>query len=65
MGHMIYDTWREVKVSQKLKSLAHNVCTTVSDGCLAIFFRQENVNQKYVTHPVKSYFTKQLLFLSM
>ena len=40
--------------------------TTVSEGfflkCLAIFFRQDNINQKYKTHPVKSYFTKQLLF---
>ena len=29
--------------------------------CLAIFFRQENVTQKYKTHPMKYYFTKQLL----
>ena len=41
--------------------------TTVSEGFfltgLAIFFRQEIVNQKYETHPVKSYFAKQLLLL--
>ena len=43
--------------------------TSVSKGffpkCLAIPFRQENVNQKSETHPVKSYFTKQLLFIPM
>ena len=43
--------------------------TTFSEGFfmkgLAIFFRQDNVNQKYKTHPVKSYFIKQLLFISM
>ena len=43
--------------------------TTVSEGffmnCLAIFFRQENVNQKYETHPVQSCITKHLLFISM
>ena len=33
--------------------------------CLAIFFKQENVNQKYETHPVKSYFNKQLLIIYM
>ena len=41
--------------------------TTVSEGffmkCLAIFFRQENVNQKYETHSVQFYFIKQLFFL--
>ena len=40
--------------------------TAVSDGfflkCMAIFFRQENVNQKYETHSVNSYFTKHMLF---
>ena len=45
------------------------VFTTVSERFfvkyLAIFFREENVNQKYETHPVKSCFTKQLLFISM
>ena len=39
--------------------------TSVSEGFfvkyLAIFFREENVNQKYEACPVKSYFTKQLL----
>ena len=43
--------------------------TTVFNGfflrCMAILFRQENVNKKYETHPVKSYFTKQLVFISM
>ena len=38
--------------------------TTVSEGfflkCLAFFFKQDNVNLKYETHPVKSYFTKRL-----
>ena len=33
--------------------------------CLAFFFRQENVNQMYETPHVQSYFTKQLLFISM
>ena len=43
--------------------------TSVSEGFfvkyLAIFFREENVNQKYETRPVKAYFTKQLLFIIM
>ena len=43
--------------------------TSVSEGfflkCPAIFFRQENVNQKIETHPVKFYFTKQLLFITI
>ena len=33
--------------------------------CSAIFFRQEIVNQKLETHPVKSYITKQLLINGM
>ena len=41
----------------------------VSEGLfmkyLAIFFREENVTQKYETRYVKSYFTKQLLFIIM
>ena len=43
--------------------------TSVSEGfflkCSAIFFRQEIVNQKLETHPVKSYITKQLLINGM
>ena len=31
--------------------------------CLAIFFRQEIVNKKLETHPVKSYITKQLFLM--
>ena len=30
---------------------------------LAIYFRQDNVNQKYKTHSVKFYFTEMLRFL--
>ena len=43
--------------------------TSVSEGfflkCSAIFFRQEIVNQKWETHPVKSFITKQLLIYGM
>ena len=40
-------------------NLLHKSDTTVSEGfslkCFAIFSRQDNVNQKFETHPVKSY----------
>ena len=32
---------------------------------VALGLRQDNVNQKYETHPVKSYFTKHVLLISV
>ena len=55
--------------SQKCPDLMLLVVTTVSKGfflkCLSIFIRQVNVTQKIETNPMKFYFNKQLLFISM
>ena len=57
----------QLKIKYSLNYFKNLDNTTVSEGllmkCLAIFLRQENVNQKNETHPVKFYFTKQLLFI--
>jgi hypothetical protein len=64
---MLWKCWgkvTQIKRNSEWSRPWQPLSTTVSEGfilkCLAIFFRQENVNQKYETHPVKSYFTKQL-----
>ena len=64
-----YEVTEDVMCSVSSLATLLTVATTVSEGLfvkyLAIFFKEENVNQKYETHRVKSYFTKQLVFISM